>query len=324
MRRRLRTLIAAVTLGIAGACAITVAAAAPQKMIISGASGQLGGEVVEFLLERGVSPTDLILVSRSPEKLSSFAERGANVRFGDFDKPESLDAAFAGGEQLLLISTDVIGPRRLAQHLAAIDAAKRMHIRHLVYTSIAAADRMAKAGVLAEHYATEKALKRSGIRWTILRNQSYAEAELEGASRSIITGEYHTNAGGGRVAYVAHRDCAEAAAAVLLTAGNDRITYDITGPQLISPADFARILGEASGKPISVVDLTDSGYFDELTGLGVPKVYAELLTSLNKTARDGTLSVRSSDFEKLTGHKPKSLRDVFDDNRTRLLGPAAP
>jgi len=317
-------LIAALTVSIVSACAIAVAAATPPKIIISGASGQLGREVVEFLLERGVPPTDLILVSRTPEKLSSFAERGANVRFGDFDKPESLDSAFAGGEKLLLISTDAMGPRRLTQHLAAIDAAKRTRIRRVVYTSIVAADRMAKAGVLADHYETEKALKRSGVPWTILRNQSYAEAELRSASRSIISGEYHTSAGGGRVAYVAHRDCAEAAAVVLLTAGNDRVTYDITGPELISPEDFARILSEVSGKPIRVVDLTDAAYFDELRSLGVPKEYAELLTSLNKTARGGLLSVRSSDFEKLTGHKPKSLRDVFDENRTKLLTTAAP
>lgn len=317
-------LIAALAVGTVGACALAAAAATPQKIIISGASGRLGREVVEFLLERGVPATELILVSRTPEKLSTFAERGANVRFGDFDKPESLDSAFAGGEKLLIISTDAIGPRRLTQHIAAIDAAKRMRIRRVVYTSTVAADRMAKAGVLADHNETEKALKRSGIPWTILRNQSYAEAELRSASRSIISGEYHTNAGGGRVAYVAHRDCAEAAAVVLLTAGNDRVTYDITGPELISPEDFARILSEVSGKPIRVVNLTDAAYFDELTGLGVPKAYAVLLTSLTKSARDGILSVRSSDFEKLTGHKPKSLHDVFDANRTKLLKPEPP
>lgn len=308
---------------VLGACVMATAAGTPHKIIISGAAGRLGGEVVDVLLERGLSATDLILVSRTPEKLAAFAKRGASVRFGDFDKPESLDFAFAGGERLFLISTDV-GPRRLAQHLAAIDAAKKMRIRHVVYTSIVAADRMAKAGVLADHYETEKALRHSGVPWTILRNQSYAEAELGGASRSIVAGEFHTNTGDGRIAYVAHRDCAEAAAEVLLTAGNVRMTYDITGPELISPEDFARMLSEVSGKTIKVVKLTDTAYFDELTGMGVPKAYAELLTSLNKTARDGILSVRSSDFEKLTGHRPKSLRDIFDENRSKLLKPPAP
>ena len=321
MKPWVRILIRALAVWV-GVWAVAAAAAPPHKIIISGASGRLGQEVVEILLERGLPATDLILVSRTPDKLAALAERGANVRFGDFDKPESLDMAFAGGEKLLLISTDATGPQRLTQHLAAIDAAKRMRIQRVVYTSIAAADRMAKAGVLADHYETEKALKRSGIPWVILRNQSYAEAELRGASSSVNSGESHTNAGSGRVAYVAHRDCAEAAAAVLLTGGNDRMTYDITGPELMSPEDFARILSEVSGKSIRVVNLTDAAYFHELTSLGVPKAYAELLTSLNKAARDGILSVRTPDFEKLTGHKAKSLRDVFDENRIKLLMPA--
>jgi NAD(P)H dehydrogenase (quinone) len=320
----IRILTATLVLCAAGAWAVAAAAAPPHKIIISGASGRLGKEVVEILLERDLPATDLILVSRTPDKLSAFAGRGASVRFGDFDKPESLDTAFAGGEKLLLISTDAIGPRRLTQHLAAIDAAKRMRIQRVVYTSITAADRMAKAGVLTDHYETEKALRRSGIPWVILRNQSYAEAELGNASGSINSGEYHTNAAGGRVGYVAHRDCAEAAAAVLLTGGNDRTTYDITGPELIGSEDLARILGEVTGKSIRVVNLTDAAYFDELTDLGVPKEYAELLTSLNKAARDGILSVRTPDFERLTRHKPKSLHDVFDENRAKLLAPAAP
>jgi NAD(P)H dehydrogenase (quinone) len=301
---------------------IADATAAPKRIIVSGASGRLGGEVAEFLLERGVPATNLILVSRTPDKLSQFTKRGANVRFGDFDRPESLDSAFSGGSTLFLISTNTMPPRRLRQHLAAIEAAKRTGVRQIVYTSITAADRMAKAGVLPDHHETEGALKRSGLLWTILRNQTYAESELRGASMSVASGEYHTNAGRGRIAYVAHRDCAEAAAVVLSTSGHDGKIYEITGPELVSPEDVARTLGDVSGKPIKVVNLTDAEYLDELAGYGIPKEYANLLTSLNKAVREGVLSVRSADFERLTARKPKSLREVIEENRAKLLEPA--
>jgi NAD(P)H dehydrogenase (quinone) len=295
------------------------AAAVSEKLVVSGASGQLGGEVVDALLARGVTANDLILVSRTPDKLSRFADRGAHVRFGDFDKPGSLDSAFGGGTKLLLISTNEGPPRRLAQHLAAIRAAKRVGIRHIIYTSIVAADRMAKAGVLSDHYATEEALKHSGLLWTILRNQTYAESVLGSAAIAVASGELRTNAGSGSVAYVAHRDCAEAAAAVLSTAGHAGKVYDITGPELVNPVSMAHMLGDVTGKPVAVITLLDADYLHEIEGQGIPTDYAELLTELNKTARDGILSVRSTDVAMLTGHEPISLRDVFIRNRAALL-----
>jgi NAD(P)H dehydrogenase (quinone) len=84
--------------------ALCQVAAAQEKIIISGASGQLGGLVVEELLGRNIAPENLILVSRTPETLQDYATRGASVRFGDFTKPDSLAAAFAGGTKMLLIS----------------------------------------------------------------------------------------------------------------------------------------------------------------------------------------------------------------------------
>lgn len=329
MRKRRLTLasrhaLLALAVSIAGAvfgANASFAQAAPaavETIVISGASGQLGGEVVEALLGRGVPAADLILVTRTPEKLSRYGKLGASVRYGDFDKPESLGAAFAGGTQLLLIST-VASPRRLQQQLAAIEAAKQAGVKRIVYTSIVAADRLAKAGVLADHFATEQALAASGLGWTVLRNQTYAESQLEEASIAIAAGEYQTNQGRGSVAYVAHRDCAESAAAALTTAGHDGRIYDITGPDLVNPDGFVRALGDLSGKRIKVFALLDDEYRDQLKDYGMPEEVAILLAALNKAAREGLLSVRSDDVEQLTGHKPKSLREVFEEHRATLL-----
>jgi hypothetical protein len=143
---------------------------ATDKIVVSGASGGLAGEALQELIGRGVPLTDLILVTRTPEKLSSFATNGSEVREGDFSKPETLDSAFAGGKKLLLISTN--GGDRVAQHTAAIEAARRAGIRHIVYTSFINATAENPAVVARDHRLTEEALRKSGLGYTILRGSS--------------------------------------------------------------------------------------------------------------------------------------------------------
>jgi NAD(P)H dehydrogenase (quinone) len=103
------------------------------SIVITGASGQLGRLSAELVLDR-VPASEVILTTRRPEVLSDLAERRATVRQADFDRPETLAEAFAGGENLLLISTDDLG-RRAAQHRAAIEAAREAGVRHVAYTS---------------------------------------------------------------------------------------------------------------------------------------------------------------------------------------------
>src|SRR5215203_5504953 len=115
---------------------------AQDKIIVSGASGQLGSLVIEALLERNVAPENLILVSRTPDTahLQAYAKRGASVRFGDFNEPQSLEAAYRGGTRMLLISINGGGGNRLDLHKAAIDAAVRAGVKQIAYTSYVNAD----------------------------------------------------------------------------------------------------------------------------------------------------------------------------------------
>src|SRR4030043_1348559 len=108
------------------------------KTIITGASGSYGWRSAELLLKK-IPPSELIMTSRRPDKLAFFAEQGVTVRYSDFDKPESLPDAFKGAERMLMISTLQVG-RRSAHHSAAIDAAKKVGVRHIVYTSFVGID----------------------------------------------------------------------------------------------------------------------------------------------------------------------------------------
>src|SRR6185436_6723894 len=111
-------------------------AAADDKIIVSGASGQLGGLTVKALLAKGVPAKNLILVSRTPDSLAEYAKMGAATRFGDFSKPESLPAAYAGGTRMLLVSIGGSGEVTASALLKrAIDAAKGAGVKHIAYTS---------------------------------------------------------------------------------------------------------------------------------------------------------------------------------------------
>ena len=110
------------------------AADKPDRIVVSGASGQLGELVVKELLRRGVDPKNLILVSRTPDELAAYARMGAAVRYADLYKPETLANAYVGGTRMLLIS---IGPGPIPRpeaHKAGFDAAVKAGVKHIVYT----------------------------------------------------------------------------------------------------------------------------------------------------------------------------------------------
>src|SRR5215207_578206 len=143
------------------------------SILVSGASGHLGRQVVENLLGR-VAPSSIVATTRSPERLADVAARGVIVRHADFDDDASLDAAFAGVDRALLISTDSLDKpgQRVAQHRRAIKAFARAGVKHLAYTSI-----VNPVGSLItlskDHAETERALAESGLHYTVLRNNMY-------------------------------------------------------------------------------------------------------------------------------------------------------
>jgi NAD(P)H dehydrogenase (quinone) len=244
------------------------------------------------------------------------------VRAGDFNKPESLPAAFEGGKQLLLISTSG-GGDRVAQHTAAISAARRADIKHIVYTSWINAVEDNPAAVTRDHRLTEEALKKSGIAYTILRNQLYAEALIPQGARAVASGLIVTNAGRGMWAPVARKDCAEAAAEVLSTSGHEGRTYDITGPDLINERDFAQMLTQITGRQVRVVNVDDEAYVQSLVKSGVPEAAAKAQASFGIATRTNYLNIKSETLELLLGRDPVSLRQVLAENKSRLLTPPA-
>ena len=287
------------------------------SIVITGASGQLGRLTAELVLDR-MPASEVILTTRRPEALSDLAERGARVRQADFDRPETLAEAFAGGEKLLLISADDLG-RRAAQHRAAIEAAREAGVRHVAYTSYLNPVEENPAVITPSHRDTEWALRESGLAWSALRHAFYAEYQVPSGAQAIATGQLVHNSGDGRIAYVSREDCAAAAAAVLTTEGHEDKAYDITGPQALSQGDVAALLSEVSGRPVEAVAVDDEAFIEGLSAAGVPEPAAREIASYGRAIREGYLREASDAVENLTGRPPRSLREVFEAYRHELL-----
>jgi NAD(P)H dehydrogenase (quinone) len=279
------------------------------SIVITGAAGHLGRRTAELVLETA-DPADVVLVTRTPEALADFAQRGVEVRHGDFDDPSTLATAFAGGERLLLISTDAIG-RRTEQHANAIDAAKAAGVQLIAYTSVGNPTEANPAGVVPEHSATEAKLQASGVAWTMLRNGLYSEYRVPEAQAAIATGDFHHNLGEGRSAYVAREDCAAAAAAVL-TGGAEHASriYDITGPELLGAGDLAEIFAAVGDRPVQAVALDDDAFAAGLAAAGLPAEALPLITSFGAAIREGQLDQLGTAVQDLTGRAPRTVQDV--------------
>jgi NAD(P)H dehydrogenase (quinone) len=286
------------------------------KLIITGGSGQLARRAAELLLAK-IAPQDLIVTTRTPAGLRSLAERGVTVRQADFAAPQTLRAAFADGERMLLVSATDLG-LRTAQHRAAIDAAKAVGVRHVVYTSGLRPEPPNPAVVAPSHYATEQALMQSGIGWTILRNSLYADYQVPEASQAIGAGALIHNRGAGKVAYVAREDCAAVAAAVLV-AGHAGKCYDVTGPHAYAAADLAALYGELGGRPVVERSVSDAelvaGIVGGAAGDDHLRYGAELVASFGRSIREGYMDVRTDHVAKLLGRPPRSLRQVLEPAR---------
>jgi NAD(P)H dehydrogenase (quinone) len=288
------------------------------NLIVTGASGQLGRLVALQLLDRA-SEDKLILITRRPHALTDLAERGADVRYGDFDDPASLPAAFAGGDRMLLISTNNIGGRT-HQHRAAIEAASAAGVRHVAYTSLTNPVPDHPTGDVArEHHETEELLMSSGMAWTILRYGAYADLQVPLGAIAVDYGKLVTNAGDGRIVPIARQDCAEAAVAVLTSDGHEGKIYDVTGPEALSQADIAALFSEVSGRPVEVVPIGDRRLTWALTRLGTPKAVARAIVNLGVATRENYFDVMDPAFENLTGRDPRPLRDVLIAHRGELL-----
>jgi NAD(P)H dehydrogenase (quinone) len=228
-------------------------------ILVTGATGQLGGAIVDSLLQR-VAVDQIAVCVKSPDKARHFAALGVEVRTGDLSNPESLRRSFAGADRLLLVSASGIDhEKRVALHRNAIDAAVRAKVGHLYYTSLVHADD-SLAYVMTPRKPCEP------------RNGIYAEAWPtylgDVASDEVVI------PADGPVAWVSRHDLAEATSRLLAEGDFPGETLTLTGPEAIDIGQFAKALGQVRQRPlVRLIRQGDQTAFAEIVQRHGPVVW---------------------------------------------------
>ncbi|MDF2389207.1 SDR family oxidoreductase [Nostoc ellipsosporum NOK] len=294
-----------------------------QTLLVTGASGKLGRAVVNHLLDTFNVPAErIIATTRTPANLGDLAARGVTVRQADFDDAASMAKAFKGADRLLVISTDelAIQGKRREQQVAAVTAASKAGVAHLLYTSLPNPEPGSAVLFAPDHYDTEQAIKASGVPYTIFRNGWYAENLFMSAPQILASGRWYSSAGEGRISYCARDDMAAAIAGGLASGASESKTYTLTGPQAYTTAEVAALITEVTGKPIEVVQLSDEALTEGIKAAGLPEPIARVLVSFDTAARAGDLGMVTDAVEKLSGRKPTTLKQFLEANKAALAG----
>ncbi|MBB2966970.1 SDR family oxidoreductase [Leifsonia aquatica] len=282
-------------------------------IVVTGATGHLGRLTVDSLLARGIAASDIRAVGRSAERLAPLAAQGVETAVIDFEKPETLTAAFAGADAVLLVSGSEVG-KRVQQHRNAIEAAEAAGVGRLVYTS--APHATDGALVLApEHKATEELLAASSLPVTILRNNWYTENYSGLIDQAAATGEIVGSAGEGRVASASRKDYAEAAAVVLTTDGHEGAIYELSGDVAWTFDELATAVGALAGREVVYRSVTPDEHTSILTGAGLDEGTAGFVVALDGNIRDGELADATSTLAELIGRPTTPLAQGLAEAR---------
>ena len=291
-------------------------------LLVTGASGQLGRLVIDALLASGkVAPAGIVATTRDTAKLADYAAKGITVSTADFDDPASLDAAFAGVSRVLIVSTDALDQpgKRLAQHKAAVAAAQKAGVKHILYTSMPQPDD-SLVTFAPDHLGTEEAIKATGIPYTILRDGWYAENLFMSLPHALETGAWYTATGEGRIAHITRADTAAALAGALLKAGDESRTYTLTGTKSRTAEEIAAVVSEATDKPLKVVHVTDAQLAEGLKAAGLPEGFIPTIVSFDANTREGKIAAVTGDAEALAGRKPTSFEDFVAASKAAFIG----
>jgi uncharacterized protein YbjT (DUF2867 family) len=276
-------------------------------IIITGATGALNGATAEHLLER-LPVDDIAVVTRDPDRAGHLADRGVDVRHGDYSDPASLPTAFDGADQLLLVSSNDPFTDAVTLHRTAIDAAVQVGVGRILYTSHQGAAHDSPFGPARDHAATEEFLDASGLRWTSLRNGFYAHSLgwLAGPWRS--TGVIRVP-GDGPVSWTAREDAAEAAAAVILSDGAFDGPVTITAPEAPTFADVAQMASELTGETIDVEVVDPQQWVDEQVAAGAREPQARFSLGMYEAAAQGFFAGVDPLLTGLIGRTPRTALD---------------
>ncbi|MBA9002239.1 MULTISPECIES: SDR family oxidoreductase [Thermomonospora] len=278
-----------------------------QAIAITGATGRLGGRVARRLADAGIPQT---MVVRDPARAPHLP--GATVVRGEFGDRDAVRDALRGMDLVLMVSASE-SAERLDHHRTFVDAAAEAGVGHLVYVSFYGAAPDATFTLARDHWATEEHIRASGLKFTFLRDNLYADfLPFMVGEDGVIRGP----AGDGRAAVVAQDDIADAAVAVLRDAADHAgATYSLTGPDSLSMEEMAAIITKTTGRSVTFHNETVEEAYRSRASYGAPDWQVDAWVSTYTAMANGELAEVTDHVPLLTGHPATPLSDVLRPGR---------
>ena len=271
-------------------------------LAITGSTGALGRLVAAQLAD-----LEPILLVRDPSRAP--AAKGQEVRASTYADGPGSSAALAGVDTLFMVSAAESKTRR-EEHRSFIGAAADAGVGHIVYTSFAGAAPDATFTLGRDHFDAEQAIRDSGMAFTLLRDNFYADLlPLFAGDDGVVRGP----AGDGRVAAVGRRDVADVASTVLRSpAEHAGAAYALTGPEALTLTELLARASTVLGRSLSFADETDeAAYAWRREEYGAEDWQLDAWVSTYTAIRDGSVSATTDDVERVTGHPARSLEQVL-------------
>lgn len=277
------------------------------KILITGATGTIGSDVVRLIAEKGIPIRAGV---RTGHKEAKVRLPHVEIVHCDFDEPEALKRALEGMEKLFLLTPGV--PQQVEFVHRTVDLAKEAGIRHIVRLSALGANHEHPITLLHWHQEAERLIKASGIPYTILRPSSFMQ--------NIINffpprdGKILLPLGDGRVSYIDTRDIAAVAAVILTGDGkHEDQAYDLTGPEALSVYQVALILSDVISRNIEYIDVPDVVARQAMEEQGAPEWLVNGIMELHAFNREGNAAVVTPAIELITGRKATAFGEFARD-----------
>jgi len=288
-------------------------------ILITGAGGQVGSELVKRLSAAGVR---LRTGHSSAEKAASSAAAGLDAALADFARPATLRQALVGVEKVFLVSGN--SPQQRELELGALEEARRAGVELLVKLSVWGAESGA-FWLAREHRLVEQAIEASGVPFVFLRPNSFMQNFVRFHADSIRDrGAFYLPGGAARISHIDVRDIAAVAAKVLTEPGHQGKAYELSGPEALTYGEIAGQLSAALGRTIAHLEISEAELTGALLESGATHSYAAALTELVRYYLAGQASRVSPAVERIIGRQPISFDQFAQDYAAIFQGGQVP
>lgn len=277
-------------------------------ILVTGATGTIGSEVVRQLAARGEKVRAL---TRDPERAD--VPSGVETVRGHPADRASVEAALTGVEAAFLVG--VFGPDDAEHDRGLVEAARAAGVRRIVKLSGIGTGEPAVGPVGTWHVAGEQAVRDSGLEWTILRPSAFATNTLGWAASLRAGSPIPNTSGDGGQGVVDPRDVSEVAVAALLDPAHAGRTYTLTGPEVLNVSAQAAVLTEILGRPVPVRDLSSAEAREYLLGLGFSDTFIDASEISRAFVRNGGNEVVTDDVGEVLGRPARTYREWVVDHR---------